>query len=130
LKGAWLAILLVPPLILALTGLVGAWRNADGTRGVPLLAEAARARGVDSAVRINVRWAPAVTPELRAGLEVRYGLSDGEPLSDDPRKRTWRYDVSDTSTSNIEALVKDESHVEDTSGIDRAHFTIIEKPGS
>ena len=67
---------------------------------------------------VNVRWA-VVSDEERRAAESRYGLANGLPLD----RTTWRYDLQDVSSSNIEALVRDRI-VEDTHGLDRGTFTI------
>ena len=68
---------------------------------------------------INVRWREDVTAERRAVLERRFLLVR-------PREsegRTVRYDLLDTSTRNLAALV-DEPDVDDTTVINRLARTI------
>ena len=51
--------------------------------------------------------------------ETKYGLHEGTAVEG----TTWRYRLVNVSRSNIEALVRDPL-VDDTSGIDRARFTV------
>jgi hypothetical protein len=67
---------------------------------------------------IHVRWAPGVDAATREASEERYSLSRG--VSDG---RTWAYLLSDTSSSNIRALVSDPI-VEDTADIERPEFRV------
>src|SRR3954470_24760864 len=63
---------------------------------------------------VNVRWAASLDDAPRQALESRYHLTDGERRDGN----TWRYDLQDRSSPNIQALLKDHA-VEDTHGIDR-----------
>jgi hypothetical protein len=73
-------------------------------------------------VAVNVRWAGA-SDEARAAREARYQLAEGVRQDG----TTWRYQLRDTSTANIEALVRDPL-VEDTHGIDRSAFAVDVPP--
>jgi hypothetical protein len=68
---------------------------------------------------VNVRWADGLPDETRAQLEATHGLVNGEHREG----TTWVYEVADTSSRNIEALVKD-ARVLDTHGIDRAEYKV------
>ena len=70
-------------------------------------------------VFIHVRWAPNVDETIRQESEQRYSLSEGELLDG----RTWGYTLSDSSRTNIGALVSDAA-VEDTQDIQRATFRV------
>ena len=72
--------------------------------------------------RINVRWKPISDEERRDG-ESRFSLAGGEPLDG----TTWTYALRDTSTRNIESLVRDPL-VDDTHGLDRTTFAVDEAP--
>jgi hypothetical protein len=67
---------------------------------------------------VNVRWR-IVSEEQRRDREKQYGLHEGAPVEG----TTWSYRLDNVSRSNIEALVRDPL-VDDTSGIDRARFTV------
>jgi hypothetical protein len=69
--------------------------------------------------RINVRWREGTDEGTRARLERRYGLGSPIFMTDDPRQRTWRYEVLDTSSENLQKLVR-EARVDDLSGLDRS----------
>lgn len=77
--------------------------------------------------QIHVRWAAGVSAAGRAELEQQYHLGGARFLSDDPRGRTWRYELLDTSKSNVSALVED-PRVEDTEGIDRGTYRLTRAP--
>jgi hypothetical protein len=64
--------------------------------------------------RVNIRWKPTVSESARHARERQYGLADAENRDG----TTWRYRMTDTSRSNVEALL-DDSAVDDTHGIDR-----------
>jgi len=68
---------------------------------------------------IRVRWTPSVDAAAQASRESAFRLRRGEPHGD----RTWDYDLLDTSSANIRALVTDPA-VEDTDGIDRQAFRV------
>ena len=69
---------------------------------------------------IHVEWKPSVDEPTRLRLEKEFRLADRRKL-DDPY--TWRYDLTDPSPRNIEALVT-HPDVEDTHEIDRHTFTL------
>ena len=68
---------------------------------------------------IHVRWALGVDDPIRQESEQRYGLSQGKPLEG----RTWSYTLSDTSRTNIRALVSDAA-IEDTQDLERTTFRV------
>ena len=68
---------------------------------------------------IRVRWTPSVDSAAQASRESALRLRRGDPHGD----RTWDYDLLDTSSANIRALVTDPA-VEDTDGIDRQGFRV------
>jgi hypothetical protein len=75
-------------------------------------------RAVSPSPRINVRWNP-VSDADRRRREDLWGLSGGERLEGS----TWAYELGDTASANIEALVRDPL-VDDTQGLDRTNFTL------
>jgi hypothetical protein len=68
---------------------------------------------------VSIRWTEDVTPEIRAEIERRYQLADPQFREDDPRRRTWRYNLQDLSVENVTALLRDK-RVDDTNGIEEA----------
>jgi len=86
----------------------------------PLIALSREAR--DPNARVNVRWNP-VSEDDRRARETRWGLLDGRPLDGS----TWTYVLRDTSTGNIEALIRDPL-VDDTQGLDRTAFVLSGEP--
>ncbi len=80
---------------------------------------AARAIVGEPGARIHVRWQPSVDESTRHTLERQFRLDSLERLDD----VTWRYDLIDTSTQNIRALVG-HSAVADTHEIDRPNYAI------
>lgn len=74
---------------------------------------------VEPALTVKVRWRATVTPVQRAELERQFLLV--RPMPD--QGRTYRYDLLDTSPSNMEALVHDPA-VEDTADIDTVRYTL------
>ena len=72
---------------------------------------------------VHVRWAPSVDDDGRQRLEQRYGLIMGEFREN----RTWGYYLTELSSTNIEALVRDPM-VEDTHQLDRQAFRL--SPGA
>ena len=77
---------------------------------------------VPATVRINVRW-HLIAEEARRDGESQFSLAAGEPLD----STTWTYALRDTSSGNIESLVRD-PRVDDTHGVDRTNFTVAEAP--
>jgi hypothetical protein len=74
---------------------------------------------------IHVRWKPAVTDAQRVALERQFRLkhsvhSDGT---------TWKYELADSSTANVQAIVHNE-YVEDTHRLDRIRYLpeAVEEP--
>ena len=72
------------------------------------------------APRVHIQWQDAMSVEARAALETRHGLRNGELI--DPASGTWRYDLADSSRSNIQSLVENPS-IEDTGYINREAYT-------
>src|SRR5258705_12445039 len=73
----------------------------------------------DRPARINVRWAPAVTPDVQQHLEDTYHLDRGQRTEG----RTFSYQLTDLSYDNIRAMVLDPA-VEDTHYIHRTAYRI------
>jgi hypothetical protein len=73
----------------------------------------------DRPARVNIRWAPSVQPDLQQRLEQTYHLASGLRSEG----RTFSYDLTDLSRSNIRALVADPA-VEDTHYIHRTAFRV------
>ena len=63
---------------------------------------------------VKIRWAAELEPGLRAEVERRYRLEDGQR----EEGRTWTYTLHDLRPANLRALVLD-PHIEDTANIDR-----------
>lgn len=76
--------------------------------------------------RVSIRWSEAASGSAREALEARYRLA--EPRHD--TGQTWSYQLRDTSTDNIRALVQDPA-IEDTHNINRAESRLAgdESPG-
>lgn len=74
---------------------------------------------VEPAPAVKVRWRADVTDVHRQSLERRYRLVD--PIASEGR--TVTYNLLDTSTGNLEAIVGDPA-VEDTGDIDRQRFAV------
>jgi hypothetical protein len=76
------------------------------------------------AQRVNIRWAPDVSPVQRAQAERELGLSEADLFEG----RTWRYFLRKRSREDIERLLGD-PRVEDTFHIDRAAFRVqLDRP--
>ena len=71
----------------------------------------------DSPVDINVRWTPEVVEAQRLELERRFRLTNGQQREG----ATWTYELADTSTANIQALIQHE-RVDDTEHLNRIRF--------
>ncbi len=71
-------------------------------------------RRLDRRYFVNIRWAAAVDDAARRARETRYRLAEGVQRDGN----TWRYDLQDRSTANVQQLLADAA-VEDTHGIDR-----------
>ena len=69
------------------------------------------------AVRIKVRWKPDVTGAQRAEFETRFHLT----VHEHDQATTWTYNLLDTSTDNIERIVRDDA-VDDTAHVNRIKF--------
>jgi len=78
-----------------------------------------RAAFGDRPAHINVRWSPATTPDVQGRLEQQYHLTYGLRTEG----RTFSYDLTDLSRSNIRAMVLD-PNVEDTHYIHRTAYRI------
>ena len=77
------------------------------------------------AQRINIRWAPNISPAERSRAERQIGLAGGAQLED---ARTWSYLLKRRSHENIERLIKD-PRIEDTFHIDRAALQVqLDRP--
>src|SRR5687767_8988429 len=88
-----------------------------------VLAAAAILRVDVTGPRVHVRWSASVDPAERARLERRYDLR--EPGLIDGPTNTWRYDLGETSSVNIGALLRDPA-VGDTAYIDRNALTAVD----
>jgi len=75
----------------------------------------------EPAPSVRVRWRQDVTPATRTQLERTFLLVNR--VAHEGSTRTFRYDLLDTSQSNIEALVTHPA-VEDTDDIDRVSYAI------
>ena len=73
---------------------------------------------------VHVRWQQALEPATREQLESTFQLTNREPLGD----RTWRYELIDLSSENIQALVRHPA-AEDTQAIDRTRFAVDRSAG-
>ena len=71
----------------------------------------------DAPVQIHVRWKPELTDAQRIELERRFRLTDGEYSEG----TTWAYQLADSSTSNIRAIVQHE-RVDDTEHLNRVRY--------
>jgi len=69
---------------------------------------------------VHVEWQPTVDEATQAQVAERYRLDKPEKLKD---PYSWRFDLIDTSSNNIRALVADPA-VRDTHEIDRHAFTL------
>ena len=75
----------------------------------------------EPAPSVRVRWRQDVTPAGRTQLERTFLLVNR--VAHEGSTRTFRYDLLDTSQSNIEALVTHPA-VEDTDDIDRQKYAV------
>jgi hypothetical protein len=71
----------------------------------------------DAPVDIHVRWKPDVTDAQRLELERRFRLGAG----DFREGTTWSYQLGDTTTPNIRALIQD-ARVDDTAHLNRIRY--------
>lgn len=69
-------------------------------------------------VHVHVRWKPGVTEAQRVGLERRFQLIDSQPGDG----VTWEYQLVDSSSANIRAIVQDE-RVDDTAHLNRIRYS-------
>jgi hypothetical protein len=83
-----------------------------------VLPVAARLAAGPQGADINVAWNPSVDEATREQVRARYRLENPRKL---PDTYTWRYDLVDTTRSNIRALVQDAA-IADTHEIDRDAF--------
>jgi hypothetical protein len=88
-----------------------------------VLAAAAILRVDVTGPRVHVRWSASIDPPERARLERRYDLR--EPGLIDGPTNTWRYDLGETSSANIGALLRDPA-VGDTAYIDRNALAAVD----
>ena len=70
-----------------------------------------------ASVDIHVRWTRDVTDAQRVDLERRFGLTN----SQQSEGTTWAYQLADTSTGNIRALIQEE-RVDDTEHLNRIRY--------
>jgi hypothetical protein len=68
-------------------------------------------------VHVHVRWKPDVTDTQRAELERRFQLTDSQPGDG----VTWEYQLVDSSTANVRAIVQNE-RVDDTAHLNRIRY--------
>jgi hypothetical protein len=69
-------------------------------------------------VHVHVRWKPDVTETQRIELERRFQLIDSQPGDG----VTWEYQLVDSSTANIKAIVQNE-RVDDTAHLNRIRYS-------
>jgi hypothetical protein len=69
-------------------------------------------------VHVHVRWKPDVTEAQRVELERSFQLIDSQPGDG----VTWEYQLVDSSTANIKAIVQDE-RVDDTAHLNRIRYS-------
>ncbi|MET0212533.1 MAG: hypothetical protein ABW292_06000 [Vicinamibacterales bacterium] len=69
-------------------------------------------------VHVHVRWKPDVTDTQRVELERRFQLTDSQPGDG----VTWEYQLVDSSTANIKAIVQNE-RVDDTAHLNRIRYS-------
>ena len=86
------------------------WMPVTIDRAAPLLMVAPPAER-----RVNVRWVPSLSDDVRHQLERQHGLTSPERIEDS----TWSYGLTHEDRAGIGALI-DEPAVADTHGIDRA----------
>lgn len=85
-----------------------------------LLPAAARAVAGPRGADIHVEFRPSVDDASRAQIARRYDLINPRKLAD---TYTWRYELTNPSRDNIEALVR-EPAIEDTHEIDRNRYVL------
>ena len=73
--------------------------------------------------RIHVRWSVDLETANRTRLEQRYDLRNPELV--DQSTNTWRYNLGETSSENIRALIQD-SAVADTAYLDRDALATVD----
>ena len=71
----------------------------------------------ESPVNINVRWTPDVVDAQRLELERRFRLTNSQQREG----TTWTYELAETSTANIRALIQHE-RVDDTEHLNRIRY--------
>ncbi len=106
--GIALAVLVTPP--------VGTFveRLAASDTSTPVLSPA-----------FNIRWKPEISERARLQVELDLGLSGGERVERDPRRRTWAYRLRRPSPERVRSILAHVA-VEDTAGIDRERFVVLE----
>jgi hypothetical protein len=77
----------------------------------------------DAGPVIHVRWASDVDETDRARAEAMFGIGRERALGE----RTWQYELTDTSFSNVAEIVTSPL-VDDTAGLDRARFVPVSIP--
>lgn len=108
-----------------ITSLVGAprWRRAFGSLASAFVVIIGLAWGIlsltwpDAPVHVHVRWKPDVTDAQRVELERRFRLTD----SVHTEGSTWEYQLADSSTANIRALIQHD-RVDDTAHLNRIRY--------
>jgi hypothetical protein len=73
----------------------------------------------EPSLTVKIRWRADVDVARRAALERKFLLVNPSPQE----RRTVRYDLLDTSRSNLKAIL-DNPAVEDTTDIDRVSFSL------
>ena len=95
------------------------WTGAAGAAGLAALALAYWLT-IEPAPRVRVLWRDDVRPPQQVTLEQKYLLVNGR---DRMASGSVAYDLLDTSSRNIQALVEDPA-ISDTNDIDRSTFVV------
>ena len=98
--------------------LVGGWPAATAALVLAALG-AAYFFTCEPSLTVKIRWRGDVDAARRAALERKFLLVNPSPQE----RRTIRYDLLDTSRSNLQAIL-DNPAVEDTTDIDRFSFSL------
>jgi hypothetical protein len=72
---------------------------------------------------VNVRWVEGLSPERQIERERAHGLTRVQAEGE----RTWRYELRAAADADLRQLVEDPL-VEDTQGIDRQTFALLDQP--
>jgi hypothetical protein len=73
----------------------------------------------------DIRWKPEVTDTVRGDVERDLGLTDGQQVARDPRRRTWSYRLPQPTPARVQIVVTHPA-VEDTARIDVERFQIVD----